>query len=83
MLGDNQGAIVLTKNIYLNERLKHVDICYYFIRDLAKKGDLRVNYILTAEIVADGITKLLARIAFERFKVQIGLVEKRREKQRN
>ncbi len=83
MLGDNQGAIILTKNTHLNERSKHVDICYYFIRDLAKKGDLRVDYIPTAEIVADGITKLLARIVFERFKVQIGLVEKRREKQRN
>ncbi len=83
MLGDNQGAIILTKNAHLNERLKYVDICYYFIRDLAKKGDLRVDYIPTAEIVADGITKLLARIVFERFKVQIGLVEKRREKQRN
>ncbi len=77
MLGDNQGVIILTKNVYLNERSKHVDICYYFIRDLAKKGDLRVDYIPTAEIVADGITKPLARIVFERFKVQIGLVEKR------
>ena len=68
ILIDNQGAITLTKNVHLNERLKYVNICYYFIRDLAKKGDLRVNYILTADIVADGITKLLARVAFERFK---------------
>jgi hypothetical protein len=83
MLGDNQGAIALTKNAHLNERSKHVDICYHFIRDLAEKGDLRVDYIPTAEMVADGMTKPLARIAFERFKVQMGLVEKRRKKQRN
>ena len=59
-----------------------MDIYYHFIRDLAKKGDLKVNYILIAEIVVDGMTKLLARVAFERFKGQLGLVEKRREKQR-
>ncbi len=69
MLGNNQGAIILTKNIYLNKRSKYVDICYYFIRDLAKKRDLRVNYIPIVEIIADSITKLLARIVFERFKV--------------
>jgi hypothetical protein len=83
MLGDNQGAIALTENAHLNERSKHVDICYHFIRDLAEKGDLRVDYIPTAEMVADGMTKPLARVAFERFKGQMGLVEKRREKRRS
>ena len=38
-----------------------------------EKGELRVDYIPIAEIVANGITKLLARVAFERFKSQIGL----------
>ena len=73
MLGDNQGALALTKNAHLNERSKHVDICYHFIRDLIEKGELRVDYIPTAEMVANGITKPLARVAFERFKNQIGL----------
>ena len=45
-----------------------MDIYYYFIRDLTKKGDLKVNYIPIAEIVVDGIIKPLARVAFERFK---------------
>ena len=45
-----------------------MDIYYYFIRDLAKKGDLRVNYIPIVDIVIDSIIKLLARVAFERFK---------------
>ena len=68
MLGDNQGALVLIKNVYLNKRLKHIDIYYYFIRDLAEKGELRVDYIPIAKIVANGITKLLIRVIFERFK---------------
>ena len=68
MLGDNQGALALIKNAHLNERSKHVDIYYYFIRDLAEKGELRVDYIPIAKIVANGITKLLVRVIFERFK---------------
>ena len=45
-----------------------MDIYYYFIRDLAEKGELKVNYIPIAEIVANGITKPLTRVVFERFK---------------
>ena len=32
--GDNQGAIALTKNPHLTERLKHINIAYHYIRDL-------------------------------------------------
>ncbi|KAF7570398.1 hypothetical protein PtrM4_104000 [Pyrenophora tritici-repentis] len=38
MLGDNQGAIALTKNPHLHERSKHIDVCYHFIRDLAEQA---------------------------------------------
>jgi hypothetical protein len=34
-------------------------------------------------MIVDSITKLLVRVVFERFKGQIGLVEKRWEKQRS
>jgi hypothetical protein len=75
MLGDNQGSLALTKNAHLNERSKHIDICYHFVRDLAERGRLRVDYIPTANMVADGMTKPLERVAFERFKRQMGLAE--------
>ena len=45
-----------------------MNIYYYFIRDLVEKGELRVDYIPIAKIVANGITKLLIRVIFERFK---------------
>lgn len=77
MYGDNQGAIALTQNAHLNERSKHVDICYHFIRDLAEKGHLRVDYIPTDEMIADGMTKPLQRVKFERFKEQMGLMTAR------
>ena len=74
MFGDNQGAIALTKNPQLHERSKHIDICYHFIRDLAEQKKLDIQYIPTEEMVADGMTKPLARVAFERFKKQLGVV---------
>lgn len=80
MLGDNQGAIALTKNAHLNERSKHIDIAYHYIRDLAEQGSLRVDYIPTGDMVADGMTKPLDRVAFEKFKGQLGLVEDLKDK---
>ena len=74
MFRDNQGAIALTKNPQLHERSKHINICYYFIRDLAEQKKLDIQYIPTEEMVADGMTKPLARVAFERFKKQLGVV---------
>ena len=74
MLGDNQGAIALTKNPHLHERSKHIDVCYHFVRDLAEQGKLNVVYVPTADMVADGMTKPLQRVAFERFKNQLGVI---------
>jgi hypothetical protein len=70
---DNQRALALIKNPYLYERSKHIDVCYYYIRDLAKKKRLEIKYILTIKMPADRFTKLLARIAFGRFRGQLGI----------
>jgi hypothetical protein len=71
--GDNQGTLALVKNPELHDRSKHIDICYHFIRDLEAKGKVKVSYIPTTDIVADGLTKPLQRVAFEKFKSQLGL----------
>ncbi len=73
MRGDNQGAIALTKNPHLHERSKHIDVCYHYIRDLAEKDQLEIKYIPTAEMPADGLTKPLARVAFTRYRSQLGV----------
>ncbi|CZS92418.1 related to TY4B TY4B protein [Rhynchosporium agropyri] len=77
MLGDNQGAIALTKNAHLNERSKHIDIAYHFVRDLSERGRLKVDYIPTGDMIADGMTKPLDSLAFEKFKDQMGLTRDR------
>ena len=74
MLGENQGALALTKNPHLYERSKHINVCYHYIWDLAKREKLDVLYIPTIDMATNRITKPLLRVAFERFKEQIGLV---------
>jgi hypothetical protein len=75
MYGDNQGALALVKNPQLQERSKHIDIRYHFIRNLAEHKKLQIEYIPTTDMIADGFTKPLQRVAFEKFKKQLGLVD--------
>jgi len=71
---DNQGAIALAKNPHLTERLKHIDITYYFIRDLQERKRASVTYMPTTEMTADGFLKLLSKKAFQCFISQISMV---------
>jgi hypothetical protein len=72
--GDNQGALALVKNPHLHERSKHIDIQYHHIRDLEARKRITVSYVPTTSMVADGMTKPLDRIAFQRFKELMGMV---------
>jgi hypothetical protein len=74
MLADNQGAIALAKNPHLHERSRHIDICHHYVRDLVQRGRVKIKYIPTAEMVADGFTKPLERTAFDKFKDQLGML---------
>ena len=65
---DNQGAIALTKNPHLHNRSRHIDIYYHHIRDLQEREKISIIYILTDEMITDGFTKPLQRIAFIKFK---------------
>jgi len=65
---------VLVKNSYLYKRSKYIDISYYYIRDLKEQKRIKITYILITEIVADGFTKLLKQVVFEKFKSILGLV---------
>ena len=67
MLSDNQGALALVENPHLNERSKHTYICYHHTRSLAERVILDVECIPTTDMVADGMTKPLLRINFEKF----------------
>lgn len=60
---DNQSsAIVLSKNNVNHSRSKHIDIRYHFSREAQERGDVKVTYLNTNEMVADMLTKPLPKI---------------------
>ena len=58
---DNQGAISLAKNPTHHAKTKHVDVQLHFIRDHIEKGTIKVEYCPTEDMLADIMTKGLAR----------------------
>ena len=63
---DNQGAIKLSKNPIINQRTKHIDVRYYFVREKIGK-EIEIKYKETAEMVADCLTKPLGRVKVAKF----------------
>ena len=61
LLCDNQGAISLAKNPLHHAKTKHVDVQLHFIRDHIEKGTINVEYCPTDDMLADLMTKGLAR----------------------
>ena len=73
LLCDNQGAISLTKNPTHHAKTKHVDVQLHFIRDHVEKGTIKVEYCPTEDLVADIMTKGLARERHERLIRMMGM----------
>jgi hypothetical protein len=70
---DNQGAIALAKDPQFHARTKHIDMQHHFVREKVSDGTIQLEYVDTENQVADGLTKALDKIKFERFRKAIGL----------
>ena len=62
---DNQGAKTLIENPLSSTRSKHIDMHFYFIRDLFRTRKISVEYVASAEQHADILTKTLSRANFQ------------------
>jgi hypothetical protein len=69
--GDNQSTQALSKNGIKSERTKHVAIKYAFIHDEVANGRIRLQWVPSAEQLADILTKPLARTLHERLRDQL------------
>lgn len=54
---DNQGALSLVKNPVQHPKSKHIDIRYHFIREHYRDGKIRLDYVPSADNIADIFTK--------------------------
>ena len=55
----NQSTQTLSKNGIKSERTKHVDIKYHFVTDEVAAGRVQLEWIPTAQQLADVLTKAL------------------------
>ena len=71
--GDNQAALTLVKDAHVHERSKHIDIAYHHIWDLHQRNQIKVDFMPSQDMFADGLTKLLPRQNFKDFMNQLRL----------
>jgi len=72
---DNQSAmkIAMSSASQVNERTKHIDIRYHFVHNAYQQGRIRIEYLPTADMTVDILTKSLPREAHQRHVTGMGL----------
>lgn len=74
LYGDNQASIVIALNPVANTRSKQIDIRFHYVRDLVERESIRIEHVPSLSMAADGLTKPLTPVMFERFIGLLGLV---------
>ena len=67
---DNQSAMLLEKNgaASSSKQTRHINICFFFVKDRVQSGELSIKYCPTQEMVADFFTKPLQGEKFLEFR---------------
>lgn len=68
---DNKATIQISKNNLVNQKSKHIDIRYHYIRELVLNNKIKLNYINSKNNLADGLTKYLNNKSLTYFKNEI------------
>ena len=75
LVSDNQGALAIAENPTNYQRAKHIDLRYHFIRHALENGQIRIDYVHTAQQPADALTKALGP---QKFQHLLGLMNLRK-----
>jgi hypothetical protein len=70
---DNKSAISLIKSGVQSSKGKHIDISYHYIQDIVERGEIKVEFIPSTEMVADPMTKGLTLDKFREHVAKMGL----------
>ena len=68
---DNQTCITVAKNPMAQKRTRHMDIRLHFIRDYINDGTIVLHWCPTTEMLADILTKALAKSELETARAKI------------
>ena len=75
IMTDSQSAMAMTDSQRFNQRSKHIDIRYHFIRDMVKKKELILAYVSTQVNIADMMTKPLGSNRIQQLREMAGIEE--------
>jgi hypothetical protein len=67
LFSDSQGAIALANSGGYRAKTKHIDVRYHFVRQGVESGAIRLEYLPTSEMPADGLTKPLKGVAWSHY----------------
>ena len=70
---DNQSAISVANNPEHHGRMKHLDLRFYWLRDMVELGSIRVKHLRTEDMPADLLTKPLGRLKVNTLRHMLGL----------
>lgn len=71
---DNTGCISLAKEARFHARTKHIDVHYHFVCECIEDGTLKIIHLPSIEMLADGLTKPLLRLAFQKMIIDMDLL---------
>ena len=70
---DNQSAIAVANNPEHHGRMKHLDLRFYWLRDVVELGLIQVKHLRTDSMPADLLTKQLGRLKVNGLRQLMGL----------
>ena len=65
----------MSKNPVFHDKSKHIKIKYHYTRDMVQRGAMKLQYVATDDQIADVLTKPLARVKFEYFRENLGVLQ--------
>ncbi|CAI7856600.1 unnamed protein product [Closterium sp. NIES-53] len=74
LFADNRSAVLLCEEPRLVGKPKHIQLCYFLLRELLQRGQALVRRVVSEANTADIFTKALLPCDHQRFCTQLGLV---------
>jgi hypothetical protein len=71
IFGDNQASQIMASNPISNERTKHIDTRFHFIRDKVKNKEFNLEWIPSEHQLADMFTKSLQKTQFIKLRWEV------------
>ena len=74
MLDDHEISFTLTRDLESQNCTKHIDMIHHYIYELVEDGEISIKWILSTDMLADGLTKALPAGLFKRHQGKWGLI---------